>query len=66
MLQALELAAPETIEEFLSRPIARFIKLSALDIGYSEMQTDSLLFKWVHPLCLKAKSEASKQDNPNW
>ena len=66
MLQALELAAPETIEEFLSGPIARFIKLSALDIGYSEMQTDSLLFKWVHPLFLKAKSEASKQDNPNW
>jgi hypothetical protein len=25
-----------------------------------------LIANWVHPLFLKAKSEASKEDNPNW
>ena len=45
MLQALELAAPETSKEFLNGSIALFIKLSALDTGYSETQTDSLLVK---------------------
>ena len=66
MLQALELATPEPSEEFLNGPITRFIKLLVLDIGYSDTQTNLLLVKWVHPLFLKAKSKASKQDNPNW
>lgn len=66
MLHSVEAAIPDSIEEFLAGSIARFIKLAALDSGYSKPDTKLLLTKWVHPLFLKAKLEASKKDNPNW
>lgn len=54
------------MEEFLSGPLSRFIKVAAIDSGLDLTQTCNLLVKWVHPLFLKAKAGASKADNPGW
>ncbi len=58
--------SPESLEELFGGPLAQFIKFSAADSGLDPSQTQDLLVKFVHPLFLKAKAEASKADNPNW
>lgn len=54
-----------TVEDILNSPLSKFITLAANDCGY-EGSTKELIVNWVHPLFLKAKAEASKEDNPNW
>jgi hypothetical protein len=54
-----------TVEEILNSPIAKFIHFAAQESGY-EGGVKDLIVTWVHPLFLKAKSAASKEDNPNW
>ncbi len=44
---------------------SKFIHFAANDCGYKGTRY-GLIANWVHPLFLKAKSEASKEDNPNW
>lgn len=52
--------------EVLNSPLARYIKFAANECGYGEPEVEDLLVNTVHPLFLKAKSAASKGDNPNW
>ena len=54
-----------SVEELMASPLSRFIHLAANDCGYSG-SVQELICTFVHPLFLKAKSEASKHDNPNW
>ena len=54
-----------TVEDIMASPLSRFITLAANDCGYRG-STLELVTTWVHPLFLKAKAEASKEDNPNW
>ena len=63
MLQA-EIEVP-SIEALMACPLSKFIHFAANDCGYTGTRYE-LIANWVHPLFLKAKSEASKEDNPNW
>eukprot|EP00956_Cyclotella_meneghiniana_P015936 scaffold24808_cov102-Cyclotella_meneghiniana.AAC.1 len=63
MLQS-EIEVP-TVEALMACPLSKFIHFAANDCGYSGSRYD-LIANWVHPLFLKAKSEASKEDNPSW
>ena len=54
-----------TVEHLMNSSLAPFIELAANDCGY-EGSVKELICNWVHPLFLKAKSAASKEDNPNW
>ena len=56
---------PITVDTILNSPLAKFIHLAANDCGYKGTVKE-LVCNWVHPLFLKAKAAASKQDNPNW
>ena len=64
MLQAMSTEVP-TVEELLESPLAKFIHLAANECGYNGTRYE-LICNWVHPLFLKARSAASKEDNPNW
>ncbi len=57
--------APPAIEELLASPLSKFITFSANDCGYRGSFT-KIFVTAVHPFFLKAKSEANKEDNPNW
>jgi len=61
----MELDHIPTVVELMDSPLAKFIHLAANDCGYNG-STQELICNWIHPLFLKAKSEASKLDNPNW
>jgi hypothetical protein len=63
MLQS-EIEVP-TVEALVACPLSKFIHFAANDCGYTGSHYD-LIANWVHPLFLKAKSEASKEDNPSW
>jgi hypothetical protein len=63
MLQA-ELDVP-SVEALMACPLSKFIHLTANDCGYQGSRYE-LIANWVHPFFLKAKTEASKEDNPNW
>jgi hypothetical protein len=54
-----------TVAELMHSPLAKYIKLSANDCGYRGTAED-LIVNYVHPLFLKAKAAASKEDNPTW
>ena len=54
-----------TVETLMASPLSKFIHFAANDFGYSGTRFE-LVANWVHPLFLKAKSEASKEDNPSW
>ncbi len=54
-----------TVKALMACPISRFIHSPANDCGYSRT-CYKLVANWVHPLFLKAKADASKEDNPNW
>ncbi len=53
------------IAELLASSLADFITLAANYSGYSGT-AEELIVNYVHPLFLKAKAAASKEDNPNW
>ena len=46
-------------------PLTRFITLAANECGFAGSRND-LVTGWIHPLFLKARAEASKEDNPTW
>ena len=54
-----------TVESLMNSSLAPFIELAANDCGYRGSLKD-LICNWIHPLFLKAKSAASKEDNPSW
>ena len=45
--------------------MAEYITLVANDCGYGGTE-EELIVNYVHPLFLKAKSAASREDNTNW
>ena len=66
MLNAMELRQDvPTVEELLDSPLSCFISFAANSCGYNGT-TRELIVNWVYPSFLKAKAEASKEDNPNW
>ena len=54
-----------TVKSLMNSSLAPFIELAANDCGYRGSLKD-LICNWIHPLFLKAKSAASKEDNPSW
>ncbi len=56
---------PPTIDHLLACPLFKFITFAANDYGHGGSFTEIFVIA-VHPFFLKAKSEASKDDNPNW
>ena len=65
MLARAEMEEVPTVETLMASPLSKFIHFAANDCGYSGTRLE-LVANWVHPLFLKAKSEASKEDNPSW
>jgi len=49
----------------MKSPLLTFVHFAANDCGYQGTRYE-LIATWVHPLFLKAKTAASKEDNPNW
>ena len=64
MLMRAEVEVP-SVESLMASPLSRFIQFAANDCGWSGSRHD-LIATRVRPLFLKAKSEAGKEDNPNW
>ncbi len=56
--------APPTIVELCASPLSKVIIFAANHCGYSGSVTE-IFVTAAHPFFLKAKSEASKVDNPN-
>ena len=54
-----------TIQDITKSPLSKFITFAANDCNYNGT-TEDLIVNWVHPLFLKAKAAASKEDNPNY
>ena len=54
-----------TVAELIASPLAKYITLAANDCEYSGT-AEELIVNYVHPLFLKARSEGSREDNPNW
>ena len=54
-----------SVKELMKSPLAKFIAFSANDCGYRRRAKD-LMVNWAHPLFLKSKATASKEDNPTW
>ena len=52
------------VETLMASLLSRFIHFAANDCGYLGIRKE-LIANLVHPLFLKVKSEASKEDNPN-
>ena len=64
LLMQMELEVP-TVEDLMASPLAKFIHLAVNNTNYSG-STKELIANYVHPLFLKAKAQASSEDNPNW
>jgi len=64
LLMQMELKVP-SVEELMASPLAKFIHLAVDNTKYSG-STKELIANYVHPLFLKAKAQASSEDNPNW
>lgn len=64
MMMRSEFEVP-TVEALMAYPISRFIQFAANECGYKGTRYE-LIANWVHPLFLKARAEASKEDNPIW
>ena len=64
MLMRAEVEVP-SVESLMASPLSRFIQFAANDCGWSGSRHDLIATRF-HPLFLKAKSEAGKEDNPNW
>ena len=54
-----------TVAELMASPLAKYITLAADDCGYGGT-AEELIVDYIHPLFLKAKAAASREDNPNW
>ena len=54
-----------SVEYLMDCPLTRFIALAANECGFAGSRND-LVTGWIHPLFLKARAEASKEDNPTW
>ena len=54
-----------SIEDTMKCPLSKFIHFAANDCGYRGTKRN-LIANWIHSLLLKAKSSASKKDNPSW
>ena len=54
-----------TVSDLIETPLGVFITLAINDCD-CEGTTKELISNWVHPLFLKARAEAVKEDNPNW
>ena len=53
------------VNHIMNSSLGLFIEFASNDCRY-QGQVKELIYNWVHPLFLKAKSAASKEDNPNW
>ena len=53
-----------TVNHTMNSSLGPFIEFASNDCGY-QGRVKELICNWVHPLFLKAKSAASKEDNPN-
>ena len=51
-----------SVEELMKSPLDKCITFSANDCCYNGSAKD-LIMNWVHPIFLKAKVVASKEDN---
>lgn len=54
-----------SVESFVTSPLSLFIQFAVNECGYGGTRREPIA-NLVPPLCLKAKSEADKSDNPNW
>lgn len=54
-----------SIAEIMSSLLTKFIDIAVKDSGYTG-NSEELLLNYVHPLFLKARTEASKGDNLDW
>ncbi len=54
-----------TIEDLLASSLSKIFAFAANDYRHSGSFTEMFVTA-VHPFFLKAKSEANKEDNPNW
>ena len=54
-----------SIDDIMKCPLSKFIHFAANDCGYRGTQRN-LIVNWIHPLFLKAKLAANKQDNLSW
>ena len=54
-----------TVNHIMDSSLGPFIEFAANDCSYGG-SVKKVVCNWVHPLFLKAKSAASKEDNPNW
>ena len=54
-----------TVSDLMDIPWYKYITLAANNFGYGGM-AEELILNYVHPLFLKAKSAASREENPNW
>ena len=54
-----------TVASLMKSPLDKYITLAKNDCVY-EGTKNAFIVNWVHPLFLKAHSEASKDDKPNW
>ena len=54
-----------SVEALMACPLSKYIHFTANNCNYQGSRYE-LIANWVHPLLLKAKSEASKEDNTNW
>ena len=64
-VNAMDMGSIPTVVELLNSPLAIFIYLAANDCGCNSSKKE-LICNWIHPLFLKAKSAASKEDNLGW
>ena len=65
MLGRAEIEEVPSVETLMDSPLSRFIHFAVNDCCYSGTWYE-LIAIWMHPLFPKAKSGASKEDNPNW
>ena len=54
-----------SVEALMACPLSKYIHFTANKCNYRGSRYE-LIANLVHPLFLKAKSKASKDDNPNW
>ena len=54
-----------SVVELIQSPLTKFIYLTANDCGYL-VSKQELIFNWIHPLFLKTKLAANKEDNLTW
>jgi len=60
-----DVTKPVTVDEIMHSSLGKFIEFASNDCGY-DGSFKELICNHIHPLFLKAKAAASKEDNPNW